>query len=79
MKPVIDSQKVKKMFARGELFYVDPQTGYKYSMTARCPRDGGFGSIARVDKTGQVLSDITFQCTICSTPFKVHQEDIYIQ
>ena len=65
MKPVKDAEKVKKMFARGEPFYVDTKTGYKYSMTAICPLDGGYGSVARVDKAGQALSSVTFQCTNC--------------
>jgi hypothetical protein len=79
MEPVKDSHEVQKMFAQGEAYYLDAQTGYKYPMTAGCPRDGCFGSIARVDKAGQALSSFTFQCTICFNPFKANQEDIYIQ
>ena len=79
MEQVKDTDKVKRMFVQGQPTLVDVQTGYKYSMVARCPKDGNFASVARVERAGQSLSKVTFQCTSCFTQFEVSQEDIYIR
>jgi hypothetical protein len=79
MEPVKDIDKVKRMFVQGQPSLVDVQTGYKYSMVARCPKDGNFASVARIERAGQSLSKVTFQCTSCFTQFEVSQEDIYIR
>lgn len=79
MEPVKDTDKVKRMFVQGQSTLVDVQTGYKYSMVARCPKDGNFASVARIERAGQSLSKVTFQCTSCFTQFEVSQEDIYIR
>jgi hypothetical protein len=79
MEPVKDTDKVKRMFVQGQSTLVDVQTGYKYSMVARCPKDGNFASVARIERAGQSLSKVTFQCASCFTQFEVSQEDIYIR
>jgi len=78
MEPIKDTVKVKKMFAQGQLTLVDPQTGYRYSMVARCPKDGSFASVASIEKAEQSLIRVTFQCSSCFTQFEVSQDDIYI-
>jgi hypothetical protein len=79
MEPVKDKQKVKRMFAQGQTTLVNAQTGYKYSMAARCPKDGSFASVANIARAGQSLSKVTFQCSSCFTQFEVSQEDIYLR
>ncbi len=79
MEPVKDTDKVKRMFVQGQSTLLDMQTGYEYSMVARCPKDGNFASGARIERAGQSLSKVTFQCTSCFTQFEVSQEDIYIR
>ena len=79
MEPVKDTEKVKRMFAQGQPALVDAQTGYKYTMTARCPKDGDFASVARIERVEQSFSRVTFQCTSCFTEFEVGQDDIYIR
>ena len=79
MEPVRNTEKVKRMFAQGQSELVDPQTGYKYTMVARCPKDGNFASVARIERAGQSLSRVTFQCTSCFTEFEVGQDDIYVR
>jgi hypothetical protein len=79
MKAKKDTAKVKRMFTQGQPTLVDAQTGYKYSMVARCPKDGNFASVDRVEKAGQSLSKVTFLCTSCFTQFEVSQDDIYIR
>ena len=79
MEPIKDTDKVKRMFVQGQTELVDVQTRYKYSMVARCPKDGDFASVARIEKAGQSLSKVTFRCTSCFTEFEVNQDDIYIR
>ena len=79
MEPFKDIEKVKRMFAQGQPTLVDAQTGYKYTMVARCPKDGSFASVARIERAGQSLSRVTFQCTSCFTEFEVGQDDIYVR
>lgn len=79
MEPVKDIAKVKRMFAQGQPALVDAQTGYKYSMAARCPKDGSFAAVARIERAGPSLSRVIFQCPSCFTEFEVRQQDIYIR
>ena len=79
MEPIKDADKVKRMFEQGQPTLVDSHTGYKYSMVAHCPRDGNFASVARIERVGQSLSKVTFQCTSCFTQFEAGQENIYIR
>ncbi len=78
MKPVKDIEKVTKMFTEGQINVVDTQTGYKYSMVARCPKDRNFASVVRIVREGKSLSKVTFRCALCSTEFEVSQNNIYI-
>jgi len=79
MEPVKDTEKVKRMFEQGQSTLVDVQTGYNYAMVARCPKDGNFASVARIERAGQSLSKVTFRCTSCFTEFEASQDDIYIR
>lgn len=78
MKPVKSIARVRKMFDQGQPFLIDPQSGYKYSMTARCPKDGSYASVAQIEKEGQTLSRVVFQCSSCFNQFEANQEDIYV-
>jgi hypothetical protein len=79
MEPVRDTEKVKRMFAQGQPALVDAQTGYNYSMVARCPKDGSYASVARIQRSGQALSRVIFQCTSCFSQFEVNQDEIYVR
>jgi hypothetical protein len=79
MEPIKDIEKVKRMFTQGQPDLVDVQTGHKYSMVARCPKDGNFASVARIERAGQSLSKVTFRCASCFTEFEVSQDDIHIR
>ena len=79
MEPFKDTEKVKRMFAQGQPNLVDMQTGHKYSIVAHCPKDGNFASVARIERAGQTLSKVTFQCASCFTEFEVGQDDIYVR
>lgn len=78
MKPVKSNARVKKMFDQGQPFLIDPQSGYKYSMTAHCPKDSNYASVAQIEKEGQTLSRVVFQCSSCFNLFEVQQDEIYV-
>ena len=78
MEPIKDSERVKKMFAQGNTTLVDKQIGYKYTMVARCPKDSGYASVAQIEKEGQTLSRVVFQCSSCFNRFEVKQDEIYV-
>ncbi len=78
MEPVKDTARVEKMFARGEPFFVDPQSGYRYVMVARCPGDGGYSSVEKVERAGQPLSRVVFACPACASRFEAKPDEIYI-
>ncbi len=78
MEPVRDAEKVKRMFLQGQATIVDPESGYNYSMVARCPKDGSYASVAQIEKTGQPLSRVIFQCSSCFNQFEVKEEEICV-
>ena len=78
MEPVKDPERVKRMFVQGEPTLVDSQTRRKYSMVAHCPKDGSLASVARIERAGQSLSRVTFQCSSCFNQFEVGQDDICV-
>jgi hypothetical protein len=78
MEPVKNANKVKKMFDMGQPFLVDSQSGYKYSMVARCPKDSSYASVAQIEKEGQALTRVVFQCSSCFNQFEAKQDDIYV-
>ncbi|RJO62947.1 MAG: hypothetical protein C4542_01300 [Dehalococcoidia bacterium] len=78
MKPVKNIVRVRKMFDQGQPFLIDPQSGYKYSMTARCPKDSSYASVAQIEKEGQTLSRVVFQCSSCFNLFEVKQDEICV-
>jgi hypothetical protein len=69
---------VNKMFAFGELSMIDPETKYRYTLTAKCPGDGEYASVARYDKSGHSLKRVVFKCEICDTEFEVPQSKMMV-
>ena len=78
MEPVKDAKRVKRMFAQGQPFLIDPQSGYKYTMVARCPKDNSFASVAQIEKAGESLTKVVFHCNSCFSRFEVGQDEIHI-
>jgi hypothetical protein len=78
MEPVKDAQKVGKMFAQGQPFLIDPQSGYKYTMLASCPKDGAYCSVEQVEREGQSLSKVVFHCSSCFNEFEAKKNEIFV-
>ncbi len=79
MKPVKAPEKVKRMFAQGQTDLVDAQSRYKYSMVARCRKDGNFAPVTRMERTEESLSRVIFRCSLCDTEFEASEGDIYLR
>ncbi|APV43758.1 hypothetical protein Dform_00400 [Dehalogenimonas formicexedens] len=69
---------VKKMFETGKITLVDPDTKYRYSLTAKCPDDGEYADVARFDKAGNTLSRVVFKCVQCEEEFEVRQDQMMV-
>ena len=78
MKPVKDAARVNAMWRMGQPFLVDRDSGYKYSMVAKCPKDGSNGSVSQVYKQEQALDHVVFQCSTCGNKFEPAREDICV-
>jgi len=79
MEPVRDAEKVKRMFLQGQTTIVDPESKYKYSMVARCPKDDSYASVSQIQRSGQALSRVIFECTSCFSQFEVNQDEIFVR
>jgi len=69
---------IKEMFAEGELSTIDPETKYRYSLTAQCPAEGEYASVSRYEKSGHSLTRVTFKCAVCATEFEVPQSKMMV-
>jgi len=69
---------VNKMFASGEVTFIDPKTRYRYSLVALCPKDGNYSYVERFDKSTKGLISVTFACPVCLTQFKVPKSQIMV-
>ena len=78
MEPTKDTAKVDTMWRTGQPFMLDPVSGYRYSMVARCPKDGGTAGVAQVFREGQGLSRVVFQCSACADKFEAARGDICV-
>ena len=79
MEPIKDKEKVKRMFSQGQTTLIDTSSGYKYNMTARCLKDNNYASIAQIERSGQALNRVIFQCTYCFSRFEANQDEICIR
>lgn len=73
-----DPAMVRKMFDQGQPTLVDPETKYRYSLTARCPKDKEAAMVERYDKAGHALSRVVFRCAGCGTEFETPMENMRV-
>jgi len=78
MEAVKDAEKVKQIFASGHVTMVDPETKYRYSLMAYCPRDHGPAYVERYERMGQSLSRVVFSCNNCLHNFEASPDEIWI-
>ena len=78
MKPAKNPEMVDRMFAQGQPSLTDPASGYRYSLTARCPKDGYYSPVGQVEREHQELSRVVFTCPSCFWSFEAPREQLYI-
>ena len=78
MEPVKDSERVQKMFAIGEPTMIDPESGYKYSLIAYCPKDNHLATLTQIERKANCLNSVTFECPTCRQQFAPRKSDLYV-
>ena len=82
MEKIKDTKRIRQMMQKGEVNFIDPESGYKYSLCAVCPNDGQECSIAKFEKSlGKELeiTRLTFYCPICSQRFDDKPENLFLR
>jgi len=69
---------VDEMFAGGEVTRIDPESKYRYSFMAFCPRDGEQSYVNRYETAGRTIENVTFKCTTCAALFKAPKSQIFL-
>ena len=78
MEPQQNAKLLDAMWVTGQSTAVDPITGYKYSMVARCPIDGASAPVAQVYRQGQSIDHVVFHCSACANKFEANRTDILV-
>ena len=64
-----DLEKIKQMLASGRLTSPDPVTGFHRALYTHCPKDRHDCSVYRIDRSGEVITQVVFRCPICGEQF----------
>ncbi|AAW40326.1 MAG: hypothetical protein AAC990_07565 [Dehalococcoides mccartyi] len=67
-----------KLLSQGLVSSRDPETGFRYILCATCPKDGGDGTVARIDRKDNEVERVLFCCSICGQEFAAKPEDIFL-
>jgi hypothetical protein len=78
METMKDFEMVRRMFEQGQLTLVDPESKYRYSLTAFCPKDREPAFVERYEKAGRSLSRVVFHCGACGSDFETGMENIRV-
>ena len=65
-----DQEAVRQALAAGEVTVADPESGYRRSVFALCPKDGQRATVWRaVRGSGQAITELTVRCARCGHEF----------
>ena len=81
MKKVKDAKKINQILQKGDITYLDPESGYRYSLFASCPNDDHDCSVSSFDKEDGEFTKITrvvFLCPICGNRFDATAEEMFL-
>ena len=82
MEKIKDNHRINEILEKGEIYFQNPETGYRYTLCAVCPRDDHECSVANFEKEIGMVSRIrrvTFYCPICDTRFDVKPDDMFLR
>jgi len=73
------------MLQNGKSTYVDPESGYKYTVFAPCPNEGHDCAATRFEREGMDyvvmvgrITKVVFTCPVCGNVFSVEPEDMFL-
>jgi predicted RNA-binding Zn-ribbon protein involved in translation (DUF1610 family) len=81
MEKVKDIKRIKQILNEGKTTFLDPETGYKYSLCATCQNDGHDCSLNSYERKGGETSSIykvIFMCPICGNRFDASTENMFL-
>ncbi len=82
MEKIRDKKRIEQMMQKGEINFLDPESGYKYSLCAVCPNDSQECSVTNFERAvGKELkiTRITFYCPICNQRFDGWPENMFLR
>ena len=71
------TQQVKEALSKGDISYLDHETGYLKSITAKCP-EGHPSTVSRTEKEDGAIYRVVFHCPICGSFFEVDVNRMYL-
>jgi hypothetical protein len=77
-----DIDRISQILNKGNITYLDPESGYKYSLCVVCPNDSFECSVASFEREGGEESKITrttFYCPICGIRYDASSETMFLR
>lgn len=77
-----DKKKIEQMMQEGKIDFIDPESGYKYSLCAFCPNDNHECSVSNFESaSGKELKilRVAFYCPICNHRFDGWPENMFLR
>jgi hypothetical protein len=74
--------RITQMLGKGDITFLDPVSGYRYSLGAVCPNDSLDCSVTSCErKSGEEpkITRTTFYCPICGTRFDASPETMFLR
>ncbi len=81
MEKVQNSRIINQILKSGKTTYLDPKSGYKYSLFATCPNDGldcPLNSFERKGGASSCVTRVMFMCPICRNRFDTTPKDMFL-
>jgi hypothetical protein len=82
MRKKKDVERITQMLGRGDITFLDPDSGYRYSLGAVCPNDSLDCSVTSCEReSGEEpkVTRTTFYCPICGTRFDGSPETMFLR
>ena len=82
MRKKKDVNRITQILGKGDITFLDPDSGYRYSLGAVCPNDGLECSLTSCEReSGEEPKVVrtTFYCPICGTCFDASPETMFLR
>ena len=73
---------IRKILDKGEVSYLDPKSGYRYSLCAVCSTDGHECSLSYAERDfgqGSKVTRLVFRCPLCDTRFDASPDELFLR